>query len=42
MSARADPKRAPTMHDTVVAIAFLAMIVIPCIFAMRSGNTDEN
>jgi len=29
------------MQSTFIAVGFLAMILAPCIVAMRSGNTNE-
>lgn len=30
------------MLDFILAALFVAMIVLPCVFAMRSADTEEN
>gem|GEM_PF-1505780 len=29
------------MHDVFVALAFLAMVIVPCLIATRSGSSEE-
>jgi hypothetical protein len=30
------------MHDMLIAIAFLAMVLLPCIVASRAGSTESD
>ncbi|ADV84879.1 hypothetical protein AciPR4_4131 [Terriglobus saanensis SP1PR4] len=29
------------MHDVFVGLAFLAMVIVPCLIATRSGSSEE-
>ena len=35
-------KRTATMHDLIVAAIFLTMILLPCLVATVSGNSEAN
>ncbi len=35
------PQEIFTMHDVFVALAFLAMVIVPCLIATRSGSSEE-
>jgi len=30
------------MHDVIVGLAFLAMVIVPCLIATRSGSSEES
>ncbi len=30
------------MHDMLIAVAFLAMVLLPCIVASRAGASDSD
>ena len=30
------------LRDLFLGLLFLAMIILPCVFALRSANTEEN
>jgi hypothetical protein len=42
-SSNRDKKRENTpMHELMIAASFIAMVLAPCIVAMRSGNGVDN
>lgn len=36
-----ETEKSPPMHDLLIAFFFVAMLVLPCIAAMRTDSTEE-